>query len=158
MNLPKAQPLIPCRSATALLRTLPGLFFFGLFLLFHSQGYGEARGALAPSAEFLAKARVFVEGADMSGCFNPAGGWKTVDGVVTGHGRRSFLIADHEVGKGNFDLELNLTLSRTDANYASLELGQARVVLGGDDGNPRKISLPSSPPRTTRACPSSRDA
>lgn len=147
MNLPKAQPLIPCRSATALVRTLPGLFFFGLFLLLHSHSYGEARGALAPSAEFLAKARVFVDGADMSGCFNPAGGWKTVDGVVTGHGRRSFLIADHEIGKGNFDLELNLTLSRTDANYASLELGQARVVLGGDEGKLIFRGLPKSDTR-----------
>ena len=49
------------------------------------------------------EARQFVDGADMSGCFNPAGGWRVVDGVVTGNGRKSFLIADHEIGKGNFD-------------------------------------------------------
>ncbi len=98
-----------------------------------------AEGVKAPSNPTLstsakAKARQFVDGADMSACFNPAGGWKVQDGVVMGHGRKSFLIADHEIGKGNFDLEVNLTLSRTDANYASLDFGQGRVVLGGDDG------------------------
>ncbi|OUU25428.1 MAG: hypothetical protein CBC13_02120 [Planctomycetia bacterium TMED53] len=83
----------------------------------------------------------------MSACFNPAGGWKVVDGVITGHGRNSFLVADHEIGKGNFDLELNLTMSRTDANYASLELGQARVILGGDEGKLIFRGLPKSDTR-----------
>ena len=147
MNLPKAQPMISLRTATPAFLLFCGIIFCTFNSLLVGHAHGEAVGSETLLVHSPPKARQFVDGADMSGCFNPAGGWRVVDGVVTGNGRKSFLIADHEIGKGNFDLELNLTLSRTDANYASLELGQARVILGGDDGKLIFRGLPKSDTR-----------
>ncbi|OUW43996.1 hypothetical protein CBD41_06440 [bacterium TMED181] len=112
--------------------------------LFAAAGSGEFLNSTVSSQ---AIARQFVKGGDMSACFNPAGGWSVVDGVVTGTGRNSFLIADHEIGKGNFDIELNLTLTQTDANYAAFELGQGAIILGGDEG---KLIFRGFPKSNTR--------
>lgn len=147
MNLPKAQPMISLRTATPAFLLFCGITFcmFNPFLAGHV--HGEAAGSETLPEHSPPKARQFVDGADMSGCFNPAGGWRVVDGVVTGKGRKSFLIADHEIGKGSFDIELNLTLSILGENYSSLDFGPARVILGGDEGKLIFRGLPKSDTR-----------
>ena len=60
------------------------------------------------------------------------GGWKIQDGKYTGSGKNKMVIADHTLEAGNFDIEVKMTLNKVGSNYAGIQFGQGRLVLGGD--------------------------
>ncbi|NCF56395.1 MAG: hypothetical protein GWP41_09070, partial [Planctomycetia bacterium] len=87
-----------------------------------------------PASELPATNRMFVNGSDISGTFIPDGGWKIENDLMVGEGRDRWVLADHEIGKGKFDIDVKISMSRNNANYAALQLGAGRIVLGGDAG------------------------
>ena len=100
-----------------------------------------------PASELPAINRMFVKGADISGTFIPDGGWKIENDLMVGEGRDRWLLADHEIGKGKFDIDVKISMSRNNANYAALQLGAGRIVFGGDAGQLIFRGLPGNDDR-----------
>ncbi len=79
-------------------------------------------------------AKEFIRKGVPQGIFAPDGGWTAKDGKYTGSGKNCIAYADHSLGDGNFDIEVKLTLHKVGANYAGIQFGGGRLILGGDGG------------------------
>lgn len=90
--------------------------------------------ATSPPAALLA-GKEFIKGGVARGIYIPHGGWEPQGDVFVGTGRNNLALADHTIGMGNFDIEVKLTLHKVGANYAGIQFGNGRLILGGDGGN-----------------------
>ncbi|PCJ11009.1 MAG: hypothetical protein COB10_10280 [Planctomycetota bacterium] len=91
----------------------------------------ETTAAASP----LPVAKEFIKGGTARGVYIPHGGWAPKGDVFVGQGRNNIALADHTIGMGNFDIEVKLALHKVGANYAGIQFGNGRLILGGDGGN-----------------------
>ncbi len=102
-----------------------------------------ASGVFTPSLTALG-AKEFVRKGVPQGIYAPDGGWTSKDGKYTGSGRNCIAFADHSLAEGNFDIEVKLALHKVGANYAGIQFGGGRLVLGGDAGKVIFRGLPKA--------------
>ncbi|MDE0959771.1 MAG: hypothetical protein OSB09_03235 [Planctomycetota bacterium] len=79
-------------------------------------------------------AKQFIRKGVPQGVFVIDGGWEIEGKKYVGAGKNKMVIADHTLEAGNFDIEIKMTLNKVGANYAGVQFGQGRLVLGGDGG------------------------
>ncbi len=91
----------------------------------------ETTAAASP----LPVAKEFIKGGTARGVYIPHGGWAPKGDVFVGQGRNKSALADHTIGMGNFDIEVKLALHKVGANYAAIQFGDGRLILGGDGGS-----------------------
>ena len=90
----------------------------------------------------------FVRDGDPLGVYEPDQPWIRGDRFMEGTGARALLLADHDLGSGDFEIRAVLSITQLPGSGAYFELGGSKVIFDGAEGQISTVGIPKGEKET----------